>query len=111
MTRLQRGRIERAGSSHRRRLRPPPGRPPLQFALHASPRPRRFATLDGMRSIWKGTISFGLVNIPIAIGIATQRSDPSFRTLDGESLQPIKQQLYSPAREKVVTRDETVKGY
>ena len=30
-----------------------------------------------MRSIWKGTISFGLVNIPIALGIATQRSDPS----------------------------------
>lgn len=64
-----------------------------------------------MRSIWKGTISFGLVNIPIAIGIATQRSDPSFRTLDSESLQPIKQQLFSPARGEVVQRDETVKGY
>ena len=64
-----------------------------------------------MRSIWKGTISFGLVNIPIAIGIATQRSDPSFRTLDAEHLQPIKQQLFSPARGDVISRDETVKGY
>lgn len=64
-----------------------------------------------MRSIWKGTISFGLVNIPIAIGIATQRSDPKFRTLDAESLQPIRQQLYSPARDEVVAREDTVKGF
>lgn len=64
-----------------------------------------------MRSIWKGTISFGLVNIPIAIGIATQRSDPKFRTLDAEHLQPIKQQLFSPARGDVVAREDTVKGY
>ena len=64
-----------------------------------------------MRSIWKGTISFGLVNIPIALGLATGRSDPSFRTLDAENLQPIKQQLFSPARGEVVSREETVKGY
>ncbi len=64
-----------------------------------------------MRSIWKGTISFGLVNIPIALGLATGRSDPSFRTLDAENLQPIKQQLFSPVRGEVVTREDTVKGY
>ena len=64
-----------------------------------------------MRSIWKGTISFGLVNIPIAVGIATQRSDPKFRTLDAEHLQPIKQQLFSPARGEVIAREDTVKGY
>jgi DNA end-binding protein Ku len=64
-----------------------------------------------MRSIWKGTISFGLVNIPVSVGIATQRSDPSFRTLDRETLQPIKQQLFSPARGEVVPRDATIKGY
>ncbi|MBA3370968.1 MAG: Ku protein [Thermoleophilaceae bacterium] len=64
-----------------------------------------------MRSIWKGTISFGLVNIPVSVGIATQRSDPKFRTLDRETLQPIKQQLFSPGRGEVVPREETVKGY
>ncbi len=64
-----------------------------------------------MRSIWKGTISFGLVNIPVSVGIATQRTDPKFRTLDRETLQPIKQQLFSPARGEVVERDETIKGY
>ena len=64
-----------------------------------------------MRSIWKGTISFGLVNIPIAVGIATQRTDPKFRTLDRETLQPIKQQLFSPGRGEAVSREETIKGY
>lgn len=64
-----------------------------------------------MRSIWKGTISFGLVNIPIALGIATKRSDPSFRTLDAVTLQPIQQQLYAPGRDETISRDETVKGY
>ena len=65
-----------------------------------------------MRSIWKGTISFGLVNIPIALGVATQRSDPKFRTLDAETNQPIRQQMVSSARDDaVVDRTETVKGY
>jgi DNA end-binding protein Ku len=65
-----------------------------------------------MRSIWKGTISFGLVNIPIALGVATQRSDPKFRTLDAETNQPIRQQMVSAARDDaVVDRTETVKGY
>jgi DNA end-binding protein Ku len=64
-----------------------------------------------MRTIWKGTISFGLVNIPIALGLATQRSDPRFRTLDRETGQPIRQQLFSPARGETIDRDETVKGF
>lgn len=64
-----------------------------------------------MRSIWKGTISFGLVNIPIALGIATKRSDPSFRTLDAQTMQPIQQQLYAPGRDETISRDETIKGY
>jgi DNA end-binding protein Ku len=65
-----------------------------------------------MRSIWKGTISLGLVNIPIALGVATQRSDVKFRTLDAETSQPIRQQMVSAARDDaVVERTETVKGY
>jgi len=64
-----------------------------------------------MRAIWKGTISFGLVNIPIAVGIAAQRSDPRFRTLDRETNQPIKQQIFSPARNEEISREDTVKGY
>lgn len=64
-----------------------------------------------MRAIWKGTISFGLVNIPIALGIATKRSDPSFRMLDSETLQPVRQQLFSPGRGETISREDTVKGF
>jgi len=64
-----------------------------------------------VRAIWKGTISFGLVNIPIALGIATQRSDPRFRTLERETGQPIRQVLVSSATDERVERDDTIKGY
>src|SRR6266851_230985 len=37
-----------------------------------------------MRTIWNGSISFGLVNIPIGLALATQRSDVAFRTLHRE---------------------------
>ena len=33
-----------------------------------------------MRTIWNGSINFGLVNIPIGLAVAKQRKDTSFRT-------------------------------
>jgi DNA end-binding protein Ku len=65
-----------------------------------------------------GTISFGLVSIPVSLGVATKRSDPKFRTLDAETLRPVRQQFVAPApgegeeaREQPVERAATVKGY
>ena len=37
-----------------------------------------------MRTIWNGSINFGLVNIPIGLAVAQQRKDVSFRTLHRE---------------------------
>ncbi|HLX19813.1 MAG TPA: Ku protein [Gaiellaceae bacterium] len=64
-----------------------------------------------MRTIWNGSISFGLVNIPIGLALATQRDDVSFRTLHRECGTPIKQQRYCPFHERVVEADELVKGW
>ena len=64
-----------------------------------------------MRSIWNGFISFGLVTIPVAVGLAQQRNDISFRTLSRETGQPVKQKRWDPERDVEVGRDETVKGY
>ncbi len=64
-----------------------------------------------MRSIWNGFISFGLVTIPVAVGIAQQRKDVSFRTLSKATGQPVKQKRWDPERDVEVPRDETVKGY
>ncbi len=64
-----------------------------------------------MRTIWNGSISFGLVNIPIGLAVATQRSDVAFRTLHRECLTPIKQKRWCPKHERDVEADELVKGW
>ena len=64
-----------------------------------------------MRTIWNGSISFGLVNIPIGLALATQREDVSFRTLHRECGTPIKQKRWCPFHERDVEADELVKGW
>ena len=68
-----------------------------------------------MRTIWNGSISFGLVNIPVGLALATKpaarQSDVSFRTLHRECLTPIKQKRWCPTHEREVGPDEIVKGW
>src|ERR671922_296937 len=64
-----------------------------------------------MRTIWNGSISFGLVSIPIGLALATQRSDVAFRTLHRECGTPIKQKRYCPFHERDVEPEELVKGW
>ena len=64
-----------------------------------------------MRTIWNGSINFGLVNIPIGLAVAQQRKDVSFRTLHRECGTPIKQKRYCPFHERDVEADELVKGW
>ncbi len=64
-----------------------------------------------MRAIWNGFISFGLVTIPVSVGLAQQRSDVSFRTLSRANLKPVKQKRWDPDRDVEVGADDTVKGW
>jgi DNA end-binding protein Ku len=68
-----------------------------------------------MRTIWNGSISFGLVNIPVGLALATKpaarQSDVSFRTLHRECGTPIKQKRWCPVHDREVERDELVKGW
>jgi DNA end-binding protein Ku len=64
-----------------------------------------------MRTIWNGSISFGLVNIPVGLALATQRNDVAFRTLHRECGTPIKQRRWCPFHEREVEADELVKGW
>ena len=65
-----------------------------------------------MRAIWKGAISFGLVNIPISLFSATRKEDElSFRQLRRSDLSPIKYKRVAEADGKEVSWDEIVKGY
>ncbi len=65
-----------------------------------------------MAAIWKGALSFGLVNIPVALQSAVRRADGiHFRQLDGDDLTPIKQQRVNGKTGDVVPWDRIVKGY
>jgi DNA end-binding protein Ku len=68
-----------------------------------------------MRTIWNGSISFGLVNIPVGMALATKpaarQSDVSFRMLHRECGTPIKNKRWCPQHDREVTNDEIVKGW
>lgn len=64
-----------------------------------------------MHTIWKGAISFGLVNIPIRMFTATQDKRISFRSLHEKCKTPIKYSRYCPTCETEVPWGEVVKGY
>jgi DNA end-binding protein Ku len=68
-----------------------------------------------MRTIWNGSISFGLVNIPVGLALATtpkaRQSDVTFRTLHRECGTPIRQKRWCPTHEREVGADEIVKGW
>ncbi len=64
-----------------------------------------------MRAIWKGSISFGLVNIPIALYPATRREELKFRLLREKDLSPVNYKRVAEKDGKEVPWDEIVKGY
>lgn len=67
-----------------------------------------------MRTTWNGSLSFGLVNIPVGLAPATKpaarQSDVSFRLLHRECQTPIRQKRFCPTHERDVEADEIVKG-
>jgi DNA end-binding protein Ku len=63
------------------------------------------------RAIWKGSISFGLVNIPIALYPATRREELKFRLLRKSDLSPVNYKRVAQKDGKEVSWDEIVKGY
>ena len=68
-----------------------------------------------MRTTWNGSLSFGLVTIPVGLAPATapkaRASDVTFRTLHRECLTPIKQKKWCPFHDREVSNDEIVKGW
>jgi DNA end-binding protein Ku len=63
------------------------------------------------RAIWKGSISFGLVNIPIALYPATRREEFKFRLLRKSDLSPVSYKRVAENDGKEVPWDQIVKGY
>jgi DNA end-binding protein Ku len=64
-----------------------------------------------MRAIWKGAISFGLVNIPVALQNASRTEELRFKLLRGSDLSPVNYKRVAQVDGKEVPWNEIVKGY
>lgn len=64
-----------------------------------------------MRAIWKGSISFGLVNIPIALYPATRKEELKFRLLRAKDLSPVNYKRVAEKDGREVPWGDIVKGY
>lgn len=62
-------------------------------------------------SVWKGNISFGLVSVPIRLFVAARAAHTRFHEIHRECGTRIREQLYCPHDERVVSRDEIVLGF
>jgi len=64
-----------------------------------------------MRILWKGSISFGLVTIPVSLYPATRREELKFKLLRRSDMSPINYKRVAEADGKEVPWEEIVKGY
>ena len=64
-----------------------------------------------MAAIWKGSLTFGLVNIPVELKTAVRADHISFRLLHKEDLSPVKYERVCQAEGEPVPWSEIVKGY
>src|SRR4029079_3071349 len=63
------------------------------------------------RALWKGSISFGLVNIPIELHTAVRNHRPKFRMLHAKDKSPVKFQRVCQRDGSPVAWEDLVKGY
>jgi DNA end-binding protein Ku len=62
-------------------------------------------------SVWRGSISFGLLSIPIRLFPAARPERIHLHQLHKECHTRLRQPLYCPKHERIVDRSEVVKGY
>ena len=63
------------------------------------------------RPIWSGTVSFGMVSIPVKLFTGTGETDISFNQLHDECKSRVKYVKWCPVHDRAVESDEIVKGY
>src|SRR4029078_1549232 len=63
------------------------------------------------RSMWKGSIAFGLVNIPIELYTATRDHRPKFRLLHAKDEAPVRYERVGQSEGKPDGVEDLVKGY
>jgi DNA end-binding protein Ku len=63
------------------------------------------------RSIWKGSLAFGLVNIPVELYSAVRDHRPRFRLLHAKDASPVRYERVCQSEGKPVAWEDLVKGF
>ena len=63
------------------------------------------------RAIWKGSLSFGLVNIPVEVHVAVRDHRPRFRMLHAADKSPVKFTRVCAREGRPIAWEDLVKGY
>lgn len=84
-------------------------------AARKSPKRDRATDSDGegtpgVRPFWSGTLTFGLVSVPVDLYPAVRSAGVSLRMLDEDGT-PLERRYYDPETGRDVTRDQIVRGY
>jgi DNA end-binding protein Ku len=64
-----------------------------------------------MRAMWRGSISFGLVNVPVKMFAATDKKSLNFRQIHMECGTPIRYEKMCPNCNRKVEQEEIARGY
>jgi DNA end-binding protein Ku len=64
-----------------------------------------------VQGLWSGTISFGLVAIPVRLVKAIEPGRISFRLLHSKDYSPLVRRMFCPGEETTVPPDEIIRGY
>ena len=67
--------------------------------------------MAGPRSLWNGTLTFGLVNVPVKVYTATESKSIHFHQVHLKDAARIEHRKVCPKDDKEVSNDEIVKGY
>src|SRR5437016_975022 len=67
--------------------------------------------MSAPRAMWKGFIQVQVLHVPVKLYSAVRSQRVPFRMLHDQDLAPINQRLWCPLEEKIVPREEVVKGY
>jgi DNA end-binding protein Ku len=67
--------------------------------------------MEMARSIWKGSIAFGLVNIPVGLYSAEKREEVSFHLLDRKNKARVKYKRVNEETGREVAWEDTVRGF
>ena len=73
--------------------------------------PQREAKTHGPTSIWNGTITFGLVTVPVKVYSATESKTVHFHEVHANDGSPIEHRRICPEDDKEVDYEDVVKGF